>query len=311
MIIFAILAIISGDGRRDFYDVLGLKHDCTDREIEKSFQKLSRKYHPDKNKGDVKAAEKFTDINDAYSTLRDTEKRRVFDLWGEQGVHIYESPISAIDPKTGLPNAVDDDSFSSQVKRKGKTMRVTYPVDLLDFYEGRVYNLSITRRVMCRCPEAGFYCMKCRGRPTIQENLTLTLVIEKGSDEGSVALFKGAGDVSEVNSAGDVEVVIVSRSNPIFKRDGSNLHMNVTISLREALLGFTQKIKHIDGSELKIESTELLGSGKTLVIKGKGLPKYLYPGEFGDIIVKPRIIWPKTLSAEKKNQLVQALGVSH
>jgi DnaJ-class molecular chaperone len=298
-----LLSLLAGKENRDFYEILGLKHDCPDREIEKVFMRLSRKWHPDKNKGNPKAADKYGDINDAYSVLRDPNKRRVFDLWGESGVRIYESPKQELG---GSPNA--EDESVAQIKNKGRTIRVTFPVDLIDFHKGAVYPLSVTRRTMCRCPQAGFFCEKCRGRPTMQENATLKLVVEKGSDEGTTVLFKNAGDVSELNAPGDVEVILVSRRHPLFVREGNDLRTNVTISLREALLGFKREITHIDGSQVVIESQSLVGPGQTIVVKGRGLAKYLFPGEFGDLIVHPRLLWPKNLTPAQKARLVQALS---
>ena len=303
MILLALIAISSKYGNRDFYEILGLKHDCTERDVEKSFMRLSRKYHPDKRKTSKEITDLFEDINDAYSVLRDSNKRRVYDLWGESGVRVYEAPKN--DFAVNAHNSEDD--LSKQVRVKGKTVRITFPVDLVDFHEGRVYPLTIKRRTMCRCPEAGFGCEKCRGRPTMKENVTLTLVVEKGSDEGSVVLFKNAGDVSEMNEAGDIEVVLVSRQHPLFERHGSDLHVNVSISLREALLGFRRELQHLDGSTLVIETSEGVGTGKPVVVKNRGLAKYLFPGEYGDVVVHTKIMWPKNLDPEKKAKLIEAL----
>ena len=306
--IFSIISLITGEGKRDFYDILGLKHDCNDREIDRSFQRLSRKYHPDKNKGNAQAAEKFTDINDAYGTLKDPLKRRVYDLYGEQGVHLLEAPRSEFDPNLGMVRQKSDDNdIASIVRKVGPTIRLHFPVDLIDFHEGRVFPVEVTRRTMCRCPTAGFYCDKCRGRPTMKENVTLTLVVEKGSEEGSIVLFKNAGDVSEECAPGDIEIIITSKKHPLFTREGSDLHMNVEVTLKEALLGFERSFEHFDGSELIIESKNLLGCGKTLKIPQKGLPKYLFPGEFGDVIVHTKLLWPKSFGKEEKLKLVNAL----
>lgn len=304
IILVSLIAISSKYGNRDFYELLGLKHDCTERDVEKSFMRLSRKYHPDKRTTSQEVKDLFEDINDAYSVLRDSNKRRVYDLWGESGVRIYEAPKTEFSA-TGKQSSEDD--LSKQVTVKGKTQRITFPVDLVDFHEGRVYPLTIKRRTMCRCPEAGFDCEKCRGRPTTKENATLTLVVEKGSDEGSVVLFKNAGDVSEMNEAGDIEVVLVSRKHPLFERDGSNLHVNVSISLREALLGFRRELKHLDGSTIVVETNEAVGTGKPVIVKNRGLAKYLFPGEYGDVIVHTKIMWPKNLDPEKKAKLIAAL----
>jgi DnaJ family protein B protein 11 len=306
MSLFFFLSAFTTARHRDFYEILGLRHDCTDREIEKVFMRLSRKYHPDKNKGDPQAADKYADINDAYGVLRDPNKRRVYDLWGEDGVRLYEAPKLDQNRPIGAPQ-FPEDSISAQVRVKGRTLRVTFPVDLIDFHRGGSYELAVTRRTMCRCPDIGFTCEKCRGRPTVQENVSLKLVVEKGSDEGTVVVFPNAGDVSEQNAPGDIEVVLVSRKHPVFRRSGSDLHMNVSISLREALLGFTREVEHIDGSKLVVESKALIQCQQTIVIKGRGLAKYLFPGEFGDVVVHPALLWPKALDPEKRAKLVKAL----
>ena len=293
MLLLTALALLSGRGDRDFYKILGVTHDCTDRDIEKAFMRLSRKYHPDKHKA---IPADFEDINDAYSVLRDSNKRRVYDLYGEGGVRVYEAP------KTD-PEFLKDDALSAQVTVKGKTIRVTYPVDLIDFHEGRLHEFTVKRRTMCRCPHAGFYCEKCNGRPTIKENVTLTLAVERGAEEGTVVTFQNAGDVSEMNSPGDIEVVLVSRTDPVFERRGNDLHATVEVSLKEALLGFKRELNHIDGTKIVVESKDGLGSEKVIVVKNKGLAKYLFPGEFGDLYVHARVMWPKNLTAEQTARL--------
>ena len=301
------LALITSEGRRDFYQVLGLKHDCTEREIDRSFQRLSRQYHPDKNKGDEKAAEKFTDINDAYGTLKDTQKRRIYDLFGESGVHLYESPKNEMSDLYGMTRSDDPTSAAALVRKKGQTYRIVFPVDLLDFYTSNHYDLLITRRNMCRCPNAGFFCPKCRGKATMRENATLSLFVEKGSDEGAVTVFKNAGDTSEANAPSDIEVVVVSRPHPVFKRVGSDLHVNVDVTLREALVGFERTIKGVDGKDVLVKTEAPLGNDRSVRIPGKGLPLYLYPGEFGDIVVHANVKWPVTLDDATREKVADIL----
>jgi len=303
------LSLISSDGSRDFYQILGVQHDVSDREIERAYMRLSRKYHPDKNKGNEKSAEMFTNINDAYGTLKDSNKRRIYDLYGEPGVHVYEAPQTEMDPMLSLSRSTHPDSNTERVRRKGKTVKMHFPVDLVDFLEGRVYPLQISRSNMCRCPQAGFYCPKCKGKPTIRENLTLSIVIEKGFDEGTVALFKNAGDVSEVNGPGNIEVTLVSKPHPLFKRKGSDLHITIPVTLKEALTGFSRTVQHIDGSSLNIQSNSPLGFGQTLIIPGQGLPKYLFPDERGDVVVHTQIKYPKGLSEEQQNELAETIGM--
>ncbi|OHT01482.1 DnaJ domain containing protein [Tritrichomonas foetus] len=305
MFVFTLLLLITQTGNRDFYHILNVTNDASKRVIEKSFMRLSRKYHPDKNKGDSHAAEKFTDINDAYAVLRDANKRRIYDIYGERGVHLYEAPKNA-DAFMLNPNQ-EEDSLTQNVRRVGQTNRINFPVDLLDFYEGRAYPLSLTRRTMCRCPHKGFKCTKCRGRPTMRENVNLSLIVERGSEDRSVVLFKGAGDVSEINAPCDIEVVVFARKHPLFQRKGDDLHMTIDVALKEALLGFNKEYKHIDGSTFQVSYHGANIGNHTVVVEGKGMPKYLAPGEFGDVVAHLRVLQPKSLSQEQRTKLSDAL----
>lgn len=302
------LGLINSEGRRDFYGVLGLKHDCTERDIDRSFQRLSRKYHPDKNKGNAKAAEKFTDINDAYGTLKDPQKRRIYDLYGEPGVHLYESPKNDIGDVFAMTRSDDPNSAASLVRRRGKTYRIVFPVDLIDFYNSNHYDILVTRRTMCRCPESGYFCPKCRAKPTLRENVTLSLFVEKGSEEGTVYLFKNAGDTSEANAPSDIEIQVVSRPHPVFKRVGSDLHVETSVTLKEALTGFKRTFKNIDGTEVTIDTDQPIGSDRIVRVPGKGLPLYLYPGEYGDIVLHCNIKYPKELAPETREKIADILG---
>lgn len=304
---FYLVTLVSAE--RDFYDILNLKHDCLVKEIERSYQKLSRKYHPDKNKNnkDPKIAEKYNDIIDAYSALRDPLKRRVYDLYGEDGLHLYEAPRKDFDPSS-LSKTEGD--LSAIVRNVGPTITYDFPVDLEDFYTGKKYQLEVSRRGMCRCPFAGYLCDKCHGRPTIRENFTLNLFLERGFEEGTTITFKNQGDTSVINGPGNIDIRFVSKKHKLFTRNGPDLHITVDVTLKEALLGFKREFNHIDGTKLTIESNELIQMGDTIKIKGKGLPKYLYPGEYGDVIVHTNIQWPNNLTKDQKSQVVNILNLN-
>ena len=67
---------------KDYYDILGVSRNSSEKEIKAAFRKLARKYHPDTNKGNKQAEEKFKEINEAYEALGDPEKRRRYDALG-------------------------------------------------------------------------------------------------------------------------------------------------------------------------------------------------------------------------------------
>lgn len=300
--LFALLFCVrcAGTGGRNFYAILGLRNDCGDREIEKAFQTLSRKYHPDKNKGNTEAADRYRDINDAYAALRDPQKRRIFDLYGEQGLQIYESPSNELTAMIGLQK---QHNSRDEITRTCRPIHVVFPVDLADVFHSRRHTVEITRRTLCRCPHPGFFCAHCRGRPTQRETVQLSLFVERGCADGTVVVFPNAGDTSEVSAAGSVEVEIVTKPHPVFRRDGSDLHAEVRVSLKEALLGFTRVITGLDGKEIRVEAS---GPVDVVRIPGRGLPIYLGDG-YGDVIVHVCVEWPDDLSLETRKKLADAI----
>ena len=72
--------------KRDYYDVLGVSKSATADEIKKAYRKLARQYHPDVNKDNPDAAEKFKECSEAYSVLSDEKKRAQYDQFGHAGV---------------------------------------------------------------------------------------------------------------------------------------------------------------------------------------------------------------------------------
>ena len=304
--LLTVLGLISSDQRRDFYKILEVPHDATDKQIKRAYMKLSKKYHPDKNKDPV-AADYFTDINDAYQTLINANKRRIFDLYGEPGVHLYESPSteSNEDPVLSLTKSDSFESSSKIVKSRCQPAKITYPVDLEDFYTGRMIELNLSRTNMCRCPHAGYYCQKCHGKATQQENMIVKTYLEKGFEEGHVTTLQYLGDISDMNGPSDVEVKYVSKKHPLYVRMDHDLLLTLNITLREALLGFKRTVKGIDGNDLVIETDKPFTHD--LIIPDRGLPKYMYPGMFGDVIVHANIRWPKSLSQAQIEELGQLL----
>ena len=76
--------------KRDYYEVLGVSKSASDQEIKQAYRKLALKYHPDKNKGNKDAEEKFKEATEAYEVLRDSKKRASYDKYGHEGVTGFE-----------------------------------------------------------------------------------------------------------------------------------------------------------------------------------------------------------------------------
>src|SRR6056297_967952 len=74
-------------GKKDYYDILGVDKDASQKEIKKAYRKLAKKYHPDMNDGDEKASDKFKEISEAYEILSDPDKRKRYDQYGHSGIN--------------------------------------------------------------------------------------------------------------------------------------------------------------------------------------------------------------------------------
>ena len=297
-----LLCVISPDGNRDFYSILNIKHNVTLKEIERSFQKLSRKYHPDKNKDNPEALSLYNDVMDAYTVLRNEKKRRVYDLYGEPGVHVLETPPQNDPLAEFMPNQPQQSEVAI-ITRAGAPYKLLFPVPLLDFYQGREYPVGITRQTMCRCAESGYVCEKCDGIPSTREITQKLIVVERGTPEGTTILLEGIGDSDESVAPGNVLIEIVSIPDPNYSRIDHDLHTNVNITLHEAIFGFKRTLDFIDGSKYDVETNGPVSEDLTIRVKGKGLPIPLLPGEYGDVVVHTNILLPKDIDDPKYDEI--------
>ncbi len=169
--------------RKDYYEILGVSRNATQEEIKKAYRRLALKYHPDRNQQDREAEEKFKEIVEAYSVLSDPEKRRIYDLYGEEGL------------KGGARASADffefnlDDLFSSfedffgpfggfsRQKRRGSHVEKTVWISLEEAATGTAREVELERTTLCpRCkgtgaePEAGWKkCPLCHGAGRVIE----------------------------------------------------------------------------------------------------------------------------------------------
>jgi len=135
----------------EYYEILGLKPDATEKQLKSSYRKLSLKYHPDKNAGNLEAQKKFQEIAKAYDTLSDPDKRQIYDLHGEEGLKKHEqqaqAPASPFDALFGMGGQRGG-------MRKGPDFHVDFPATLEELYSGATRSFKVSRKVLCH---------KCRG----------------------------------------------------------------------------------------------------------------------------------------------------
>jgi len=359
----------------NYYDTLGVKKTATPDEIKKAFRKLARKHHPDAG-GDE---EKFKEINEAYETLSDEEKRTAYDQYGQYfGGNVppgYKPGAGAPGgpgPGTGFGGPgggytnVDlgdlGDLFGSVFgggggfggggrgrpqPQRGSDREVRLDLTFEQAFAGAQTKVDTetietcgvcggtgskpgTGRITCAackgtghtsqgqgmfgvsrpCPACNGEgsvieqpCNACRGQGKVRSHKPVTVNVPAGANDGGKLRFKGKGEPG-VNGgpAGDLYVITRIKPHKYFSRDGSDVVIELPVSIAEAALGVSVNVPTPDGAKVKMKIPAGTQSGKTLRIGGKGAPK-LKGGGTGDLKVKVKVVTPEHLTDAQKAAL--------
>lgn len=331
------------DDEEDLYAILGVDPDAEMGQIKKAFRRMSRKYHPDKTRGDPSAADMFEKVRNAYEVVGDEDKRILYDTGGIEAVREAEkedaSGGQAVDPFSMLFGGGQQQQ--GRKAKKGPDAHVELSVSLEDMYNGGSVEAAISRRIVCRgCKNGGKgrnreKCRKCGRCPNevrtvmrsmgpgfqVQqqeevpskhrcrdESTTLKAVIEKGMDSGAEIKFERMSEQRPGQIPGDIIVVVRQKPHDRFRRDGNDLHVEMDITLREALLGFRKSITHLDGHEVVIDTgSQITRPFQVRRYEDEGMPHHEVPSNFGAMHVKFNVVFPPSLTEEQKRFVEQHL----
>ncbi|KAI8620366.1 hypothetical protein BC830DRAFT_1059368 [Chytriomyces sp. MP71] len=151
-------------------------------------------------------------------------------------------------------------------------------------------------------------CPSCKGHKVKRGSHQISVTIERGVPDDHAIVFENEGDEHPDITPGDIHFVVRTQPHPVFQRDGVNLHMNMAIPLKQALLGFQFDVKHLDGKPIKIKRDGVTQPGFTQIVKGQGMPTHMYPSERGDLFVKYSVTLPETLTAKQKKAIEDAFS---
>ncbi|WP_162053839.1 DnaJ C-terminal domain-containing protein [Pontibacter pamirensis] len=298
---------------KDYYTILGVEKSASQADIKKAYRALAKKYHPDKNKGDKAAEDKFKDISEAYEVLGEEAKRKQYDQLGANWRQ-FQNAGAGGGQYYGQPGGFNEADYSDMFgggggggfsdffqqffsggggagfgqaaggrtrTRKGQDYKADLELSLTEAYTGtsRLINLN---------------------------NQQLRITTKPGVAHGQQLRINGKGGPAAGGGApGDLYIDIRVHPDPRFERRGDDLYTTLQLDMFTAILGGQAQVNTMSG-QLKLTIPKGTQAGKTLRLRGKGMPVYGKADQFGDLYVKIEVNLPTDLSAEER-QLLEKL----
>jgi DnaJ-class molecular chaperone len=293
---------------RDPYEVLGVPRGASAAAIKSAYRKLAKKHHPDANKNDPKSQARFSELNSANEIIGDEDKRKQFDR-GEidaEGKPRFQGFPGGGDPRGRAgPGGFEthtfrgggggggfEDILNSMFGGAARGARSGPGGTTFEFDTGGIavdLDLSVAMTVSLEESVKG---VEKRVRlPTGKE---LNVKIPAGVTAGQQIRLKGQGETAPGHPPGDLLITVSIAPHAFFKIEGSDLRLDLPITLYEAVLGGKVRVPTL-GSAVELSIPKNTSSGRTFRLKGKGLPK---PGSNGDLFVTARIMLPDGNDAE-------------
>lgn len=277
----------------DYYQILGVDKTASQDDIKKAFRKLARKYHPDLNPNDPTAKDRFQAINEANEVLGDPEKRKKYDEYGEHWKHAdeFEAQKQAQQQAGGFGGFGNTEGFSDFFEqmfgyrtRGGGSAHVGF--------RGQDYHADLNLSLR-DAAQTHKQILTVNGRQ-------VRITIPAGVANGQVIKLKGYGSEG-INGgpAGDLYITFVISEDPVFKRVGDDLYVDVPVDLYTALLGGDRLVDTLDG-QVKLKVKPETQNGTKVRLKGKGFPVYKKEGQSGDLIVTYSVTLPTGLTEQQK-----------
>jgi curved DNA-binding protein len=262
---------------KDYYKVLGVSKNATADEIKKSYRKLARKWHPDANKGEAKAEERFKEISEAYNVLSDEKRRKEYD----DARSLFGGGFRRPGP------AGQDGGFGG--------------FDLGDLFGGKPRGRAGGRTH--RRPQS----------EPVESEVTVPFTV--AANGGSVSIAVGGRHIdvkvpagiedgkrlrvpASATGSGDVYLKVNVAPHPYFRRDGNDVFLDVPVSLAEAVLGGSAEVPTIAGDRLTVKVPPGTSSGAKIRMRGKGIAG-------GDQYLVFQVVVPKKLDDDARKLFEQ------
>lgn len=263
---------------KDHYKTLGVTKRATIEEIKKAYRKLALRYHPDRHPGvneqdRKKKTEKMMEINDAYNTLKDDEKRMEYDKTTQ--THANKFTKKPAQTCNNFYNNFYTASFFSEsffttknnifTPKKIEPAVYVMQVTLDELYTGAKKFITVKRNI--------------NGIP---ENKDVCVEIKPGYKSGTKFTFENAGEVYG-NVTQDVVIVIEEAVHPYLKRDGNDIFVKIFVSLDDVKNGFHRVISLPGKRSLTVKHSDFNFIGEETVFPGRGMPIAKDPLQNGNL----------------------------
>ena len=299
--------------QKDFYKVLGVSKDADEATIKKAYRKLARTWHPDQNKGNPEAEERFKEIGEAYTVLSNPEQRQQYDAIRSMGAGGFRGGAGG----GGASGVNFEDLFGAFGGGNGGNVRFSTSgggagINLDDIFgafggfggaHGSPYqqapqkgeDLHASTRITLKQSLSGVNIkLAVSGKP-------MTVKVPKGIKDGQSVRLRGKGKASLNGGAtGDLIVTIHVEEDPVYSREGNDLRMTLPVTFAEATLGANVELPLIDGSTVTVKVPAGSDSGRTLRLKGRGVAT---KKGTGDLLATISVVVPKDLTPEQLDSI--------
>ena len=300
---------------RDYYEILGINRNASEKEIKSAYRRLARKHHPDVNPGDSTAEERFKEINEAHEVLSDPEKRSKYDQFG----HSWQK----WQQRGGDPNGFDWSQWAGGSGFSPGQRGQTAYGDLNDLFGGGGFSdffetLFGGGRARPRGGQQGSF----RSMPgqDLEHPLEITLeeavqgatrILDTGQRRLEVKIPSGVDNGSRVRIAGegasgfggaqkgDLYLRVSVKPHLIFQRDGSTLRCKVAVDLYTSMLGGEIRVPTLTGNVM-LKIPPETQNGRSFRLRGQGMPHLKSPDTRGDLHVTVEVVLPQDLSDQEK-----------
>jgi curved DNA-binding protein len=268
----------------DYYELLGVSRSASPEEIKKAYRRLASQHHPDKG-GDTK---KFQDIQTAYDTLSNDQKRAQYDnpqpqFSGPGGFEFHFGGPGGLEQMFGQGSPFGDIFGFGRRPQTNRNLQLQTAVSLEDAFWGKELIANVTL-------------------PSGRDQ-TINIKIPRGIHEATTLRLAGMGDDSVPQlPRGHILLSVHIQEHPIFRRQGDDLLKEVEISCIDAMLGCTVNITTIDDKQLEATIPPGIQNDSLIGLTGYGMPNFNDPSRRGRLLVKIKISIP-VLSEDQKTIL--------